>query len=350
MRARTAGQPSHNGTSAPTTTRLVGALTAVPGLIRQFGVDPAEVIAGAGLEPDVLDRPSNRIPYAGFARLLAEAAARTGCEHFGLLAGGAWHLPDLGAPGEIIRHSPTVGAGLEEFVTSQHRNSSGGVAFLVRRDGFADLGYAIHVVLDCSTAQYYDAVLAAAANFLGDLCGESWSPAEVLLPHSAPVDPAPFRQYFRAPVRFSAEFAAIRFPESTLAQPVAGADPARLARARAQVAAAGKATLVHQASRSLRTLLLRGKGSGDDVAQALAIHRRTLNRRLSAEGTTFQKVLDQVRCAVAKELLGDSDISIAEIAALLKYADYVSFTRAFKRWTRTSPGAWRKAARRGARG
>ncbi len=85
------------------------------------------------------------------------------------------------------------------------------------------------------------------------------------------------------------------------------------------------------------------------IAQALAIHRRTLNRRLSAEGTTFQKVLDQVRCAVAKELLGDSDISIAEIAALLKYADYVSFTRAFKRWTGASPGAWRKAARGGSR-
>jgi len=327
----------------------VGALTEVPALIRQFGVDPSEVIASAGLEPAVLDRPSNHIPYAGFARLLAEAAARTRCPHFGLLAGGAWHLADLGALGEIIRHSPTVGEGLEEFVMSQHLNSAGGVAFLVRRDGFADLGYAIHVALDYSTAQVYDGVMAAAANFLRDLCGESWSPAEVLLPHSAPADPAAFRQFFRAPVRFNAEFAAVRFPESTLAEAIADADPKRLARARAEVAAAGKATLAHQASRSLRTLLMHGRGSGDDVAQALAIHRRTLNRRLGAEGTTFQKVLDGVRCAVAKELLGDSDIPIAEIAALLKYSDYVSFTRAFKRWTRTSPGAWRKAARRGAR-
>lgn len=322
----------------------------MPALLRRFGVDPAEVIARAGLDPAVLDRASNRIPYAGFACLLAESAARTGCAHFGLLAGSEWHLSDLAATGEIMRHSPTVGEGLEEFVTIQHLNSAGGVGFLVRREGFADLGYAIHVPLDCSTAQVYDGVMAAATNFLRDLCGQSWSPAEVLLPHSAPADPTPFRQYFRAPVRFNAEFAALRFPEGTLAQPIAGADPARLARARAEVAAAGGATLVHQASRSLRTLLLHGKGSGDDVAQALAVHRRTLNRRLSAEGTTFQRVLDQVRCAVAKELLRDSDVSIAEIAALLKYADYVSFTRAFKRWTRASPGAWRKAARRGARG
>lgn len=112
--------------------------------------------------------------------------------------------------------------------------------------------------------------------------------------------------------------------------------------ARAQVQAAGRATIVQKASRALRTLLLHGKGSGDDVAQALAIHRRTLNRRLRAEGTTFRKVLDCVRFAVAKEMLEDSGVSIPEIAASLGYADYVSFTRAFRRWTGNTPGAWRK--------
>jgi AraC-like DNA-binding protein len=330
-------------------TRLVGALTAVPRLVRPFGVDPATVLAAAGLEPAALDRPSNRIPYAGFARLLQEAAARTGCAHFGLLAGGAWHLADLAAPGAIIRHSPTVGQGLEEFVVHQHLNNEGGVAFLVRRDGYADPGYAIHVPLDFSAAPVYDGGMAAAANFLRDLCGEEWNPSEVLLPRSAPVNPAPYRQFFRAPVRFSAEFAAVRFPEAMLAHPVAGADPGELARARAQVSAAGKATVMHQASRALRTLLLHGKGSGDDVAQALALHRRTLDRRLSAEGTTFQRVLDGVRDAVAREHLRDSNLSIAEIAASLGYADYVSFTRAFKRWTGTTPGAWREAARHQAR-
>lgn len=326
-------------------TRRVGALTAVPALVRQLGADPAAVFTAAGLDSAVLDSPSNRIPYAGFARLLNEAAARTGCAHFGLLAGAQWHLSDLGPTGEIIRHAPTLGDGLAEFVVHHHLNSAGGVSFLVRREGFADLGYAIYLPLDCSVAQVYDGMLAAAANFLREVCGESWAPAEVLLPHAAPADPAPWRELFRAPVRFNAEFAALRFPEGTLALAPPGADEGRLARARLALDAAGKATLVNQTARALRTLLLRGMGSGDDAAQALALHRRTLNRRLSAEGTTFQKVLDRVRGAVAKELLGDSDLAIPEIAAALAYADYVSFTRAFKRLTGTTPGAWRKSAR-----
>jgi AraC-like DNA-binding protein len=184
--------------------------------------------------------------------------------------------------------------------------------------------------------------MAACASFLRELCGREWNPSEVLLPRAKPADTAPYRHYFRAPLRFGAEFAALRFPEEWLARPVADADPARLGRARAQVDSAGQAKLVHMASRALRTLLLHGKSSGDDVAQALALHRRTLNRRLSAEGTTFQQVLDRVRFAVAKEMLQESALSIPEIAAALGYADYVSFTRAFKRWTGSPPGAWKK--------
>jgi AraC-like DNA-binding protein len=321
----------------------VGALTAVPGLIRSLGADPAPIIAGAGLAPGALDDPANRIPYECFARLLSEAAAHTGCPHFGLLAGGAWHLPDLGITGELIRHSPTVGQGLAEFIVHNYLNSAGGVAFLVRREGFVDFGYAIHIHVAASTAAIYDGVMAAGANILRDLRGREWSPSEVLLPRAKPADTAPYRRYFQAPVRFGSEYAALRFPEDVLEEAVEGADPAQLRRARVQVDAVRKETLVHMASRALRTLLLHGKSSGDDVAQALALHRRTLNRRLSAEGTTFQQVLDRVRFAVAKQLLGDSKLAIREIAAVLGYSDYVSFTRAFRRWSGTTPGAWRKS-------
>jgi AraC-like DNA-binding protein len=323
-------------------TRLLGALTDIPDLVRQLGADPAIVLADAGIDPGALDDPNGRIPYAHFARLLAAAAARTGCPHFGLLAGGAWHLSHLGMTGELIRHAPTVGEGLEEFVVFHHLNSGGGVAFLVKREGFADLGYAIHAPVAGSTAAIYDAVLAAAMNFVREIAGEEWCPSEVLLSHAAPADAAPYRQCFGTSVRFGAEFSALRFRGALLEQRNAGADPERLRLARAKVRAAGRATIVQGASRALRTLLLHGKGSGDDVAQELAIHRRTLNRRLGAEGTTFQKVLDTVRFTVAKEMLEDSRVAIPEIATALGYSDYVSFTRAFKRWTGNTPGAWRK--------
>ena len=326
-------------------TRLVGGLTCVPALIRQFGVDPAPILARARLSPGDLIDPARRIPYERLARLLSEAAARTGCPHFGLLAGRAASVSDFGLLGELMRNSPTVGQALRELVVHQHLNSEGALSFLLLQAGVVDLGYAIYAPIAESTFHIYDVALAVHMNAMCEICGEGWSPSEVFLPHSVPVDVAPYRQFFRAPVHFNAESCLLRFPASLLTRAVEGADPERLRLAQSQARAVGKAVIVESASRALRTLLLHGKDSGADVAQALAMHRRTLNRRLSAAGTTFQGVLDRVRFAVAKELLENSDIAVDSIAAALCYADLATFMRAFRRWTGTTPVAWRQSAR-----
>jgi len=323
----------------------VGALTSVPSLIRSLGADPAPIIAGAGLRPDALDHPSNRIPFAALTQLLSEAAARTGCAHFGLLAGRTWHLSDLGALGDIVRHAPTVGQALEEFVLLQHLHSGGAMALLLQRDGVVDLGYAIYDPHARSTLQMYDAAIAVALNMMREVCGEGFSPSEVFLPHTVPVDAAPYRKFFRAPLRFNAEVCSLRFPESVMRRPIEGADPERLRAALAQARAGGRAILVQAVYRTLRTLLLHGRSSGTDVARMLMMHRRTLNRRLSAEGTTFQRVLDEVRFALAKELLENSAVSMHDVAAALGYAGLTPFMRAFRRWSGTSPGEWRKSQR-----
>lgn len=325
--------------------RLVGGFGIVPALIRQFGQDPAPIIAAAGLDPGALESASNRIPHAGAMRLLNEAAARTGCPHFGLLLGRTWHLSDTGVAGELMRDSPTVGQALHELVVYQHLNSEGALVFLLEPGGVADLGYAVYVACAESAFQLYDAAIAAGVSLMRELCGDAWAPSEVFLAHSAPADVVPYRQHFRSPLRFDSEFCAIRFPSSWLAQPIEGADARRLRLARARADAADAADFVQRVSRALRRLLLHGKNSGADVAQALAMHRRTLNRRLRAEGATFQQILDRVRFAVAKELIEDTGIVMNDVAAALGYASLAPFMRAFRRWTGTTPGAWRQSAR-----
>ena len=323
--------------------RLVGAFSAAPMVIRQLGFDPAPMIAAAGLAPEVFDDPSNRIPYEGALRLLNEAAEQTRCPHIGLLLGRMWRVPDLGLLGELVRHSPTVGAALQEFVVHHHLNSEGALAFVVDRGSAVDLGYAVYLPFAGSYSQLYDGALAALASFFRELCGDDWSPSAVFFSHSAPADVTPYREYFQAPLHFSSDVCALRFDAKWMDWPVAGADTQRLRLARKRALAIGDATLVERVHRTLRTLLLHGRSSGADVAQSLAIHRRTLQRRLRAEGTTFQHVLDRVRFAVTKDLLEDSTATVIDISAALGYADDVSFIRAFRRWTGTTPGAWRES-------
>ena len=335
------GQPPAPSEAA---TQRVGGFTGLPALIRQLGADPDLLLEGAGLAPGALESPEGRASYAALGRLLRDAAAATGCPHLGLLAGRMWHLADLGLLGELVRHSPTVGEALRTLTVHQHLNNEAGLAFLTERGGFVDLGFAIYHPGVPGADLHYDSVLAGGCNFVRELCGPGWAPSEVFLSRAQPADVAPYRSAFKVTPRFDAEVCALRFPSRWMALPVAGADPARLRAAQASAESLGRGRLVEQVRRALRTLLVRGSASGDDVAQMLSMHRRTLNRRLHAEGTTFQRVLDEIRYAVARQLLSDTGAALDDIAASLGYSGVCPFMRSFRRWSGTTPGRWRREA------
>jgi len=276
--------------------------------------------------------------------LFLEGAKRTGCSHFGLLCGRAWNLSDMGLVGDLVRNSPTVGDALRTLTVYQHLNSGGGLAFLLQRGGAIDLGYAIYAPGAIGASQIYDAVMAGGCNFMRELCGNGWAPSEVFFTHAKPADVGPHRHLFMAPLRFDAEFCALRFPKHWLDRPVRDADAARLRIAQNKAAAAGRGELQQQVYRALRILLLHGQCAGDDVAQMLAMHRRTLNRRLKAEGTTLQATLDEVRFRVARELLMDTHVIIDDVAAALGYAGVSPFMRSFRRWSGTTPARWRRTS------
>ena len=70
----------------------------------------------------------------------------------------------------------------------------------------------------------------------------------------------------------------------------------------------------------------------------MAMSERTLHRRLEAEGTSFQKILDSARRDLAERYMDRKDLSLAEIAFMLGFSDQSSLFRASKRWFGTSPG------------
>lgn len=94
----------------------------------------------------------------------------------------------------------------------------------------------------------------------------------------------------------------------------------------------------------LAELLPRGKAAADDVALSLGISKRTLQRRLRAEGTNFQQQLNATREMLAKNYLLNTGYSVDEIAYLLAYQETNSFLRAFNIWTGQSVQQFRKNA------
>jgi AraC-like DNA-binding protein len=88
-------------------------------------------------------------------------------------------------------------------------------------------------------------------------------------------------------------------------------------------------------------LLPHGQAKVDVVAQKLGVSERTLARRLSEEGATFNDILQQLKASLAIRYLEDQDMPISEIAWLLGFEEASSFTHACRRWTGKSPREFR---------
>jgi AraC-like DNA-binding protein len=96
----------------------------------------------------------------------------------------------------------------------------------------------------------------------------------------------------------------------------------------------------------IATLLPHGQARRDVVAQKLGLSPRSLGRKLSAEGISFARILEELRIGLAKRYLSERDLSISRIAWLLGYTEVSAFSHAFRRWTGRAPRAdrsWRRS-------
>jgi AraC-like DNA-binding protein len=251
----------------------------------------------------------------------------------------------LGIVSLLARHSPDIGTAWRTTIERLHLHDRGAVITLEISGAFAVLGYSIYERDVVGSGQVHLLAIALAQRIMEGLCGGPWHAAEVHLPVRRPPGEAPFRRFFGAPPRFNAERAALVFPASLLKRPIPGADAAvrRAAEALAAHLERESSRAVGPAvRRALRALLVSGHASEDSVAAAFSMHRRTLNRRLRSERTTFRRLLDETRFEVARQLLRDTDAAIDHIASGLGYSGPTAFGRAFKRWSGLAPQAWRE--------
>src|SRR5207247_368016 len=92
----------------------------------------------------------------------------------------------------------------------------------------------------------------------------------------------------------------------------------------------------------LTPLLHTGGATMGAIASKLGLSRQSLFRKLKAEGVTFEQVLDGLRHTLALRYLNGEGLSVKETAFRLGFSEPASFSRAFKRWTGTSPAMVRR--------
>ncbi len=321
---------------------------AIPAVLRRLGHDPSAILLEAGLDPALFDDTRNLILLSGLGHLLGLCVTRTGCEEFGLLVGQRAGLHSLGLAGLLARYSPDVGTALQtlgEYMYLHH----GGTLTAVKTEGdTATLSYAIHQPGVESTDQIGDGSLAVLFNILREMCGPDWRPTEVHLARGRPLCPEPYEAFFGARLRFGTGQNALLFSAMWLGRrlPEVDADLQRLLKRQVEeIEARHCDSFPDQVRGVLQAALLTRRASADEVAALFSMHSRTLNRRLNRFDTSFRELVDEGRYAIARQMLENTSLDVTGIASALGYADASAFTRAFRRWSGTTPGAWRAGLR-----
>jgi len=326
-------------------------MSALQAVMEEHGFDGGAIIARAGIKPEALEGPGDFIRVSVLGDLLARCAEVASCPHLGISLGARAAVESLGIVGSLMRRCDTLGDAIRALEDHLQVLDRGTLVHLEMTDDAVVLGCLQYGSAGRGGGIIVESMLATICSALRELCGRDWVPSEVLLARRVPNDSNAFRSFFRAPVRFNQELTALVFPASHLRLRVSSADPElKLAFARAvgELKAIAPADLVDQLKRSLRKRLATGDCSCEKVSRRLSVHRRTINRHLKAAGTGFRTVLDELRFEVARQLVSDTELPLAQISAALNFSEPAAFTRAFARWSGgTSPQKWRHLDRAG---
>jgi len=232
-----------------------------------------------------------------------------------------------------------VGAALDVLLRLIELQDRAGIVTLRQRDAQVGLGYHLFEAGFPGVHHIQDATIAIGFNIMRSLLGRDWVPLRVTFAHRTPVSPEVYESFFGCPCQFDSLRTELLFPAGLLQAPLhedcalVGDDKCGSANAAADWSA--------QVRNATYQLLLSGGCSQQLIANHLQVSVRTLNRRLAVEGSSYVEALDRARFAISRMLLKETELSIKSIAELIGYTDAASFNRAFRRWTASTPMAWR---------
>ena len=332
--------------SADRLTTIGSAATLLARTLRAYGCDADDVFAQAGLDPAPAQPLDIRYPVTRLQVVWRLAVQYTGDPCFGLAVaeqmqpqalhglGFAWLTSDtlLDAVQRLVRYQRVIST-----VSDYRLRNMGAVLELSLNLGGE--GMHIHPVS-------IDAAMAVILRMCRLALQLPFQPTRIALRRERPTCADRFSAFFDCPIEFSAPLNALYFDADLLQQPLPSADP-ELARANDRVVIDylnrfDRETLSMQVRARLIDLLPSGQPTQGQVAEALHMSVRNLQRRLQAEGTGFKQLLDETRRELAVQYVRQAYRPLGEITYLLGFSEPSNFTRAFRRWTGATPMEFRQ--------
>lgn len=313
------------------------------------GVDVAGLLRDAGISRETVAELNGWVPVDAMARAWILASERATDVDFGLHAAETLPVGVYGVLEYATISSPTILDTLER-VTRYYRlmGAMSDMGLDVARDR-ARVTLRSVLSIDPARLRHYHeytfAFLVMRGRMLG---GDAVAPSEVRFAHPEPASTAEHARIFRAPVRFAQPTNELVVPRAVLDVPLRTANAAAsaaLQQAGETILGAGAVDALEATRAATRAALEGGDVSLEAVARRLGIGARTLQRRLREHGTSYARLLDDVRDETARRWIAQRTMSFGEIAFGLGFSEPSAFHRAFKRWTGLTPRDYQASAK-----
>lgn len=307
-------------------------LTNYSEVARAGGLDPGVMLARVGLSPAIENTPDLQIPVERVGRLLHESALLSGNEAFGLCMAESRRLSNLGAVGLLIRDQATLRGSLDVLMRYQVLLNGSLTLLLEERADVVVLREEVRSGRPLQpTRQRIELALGVMLRLMRQFLGAGWQPWRVHLAHPAPRDLRVHHRVLCSRIEFDSEFNGVVCARSDLDASNPWADPA-MARYAMQLLAPSvphrPAVLLEEVRRAVLLLLPDGRCTIEQVCEHLGLSKRTAQRVLALQGSTFSSVVNDVRRELATRHVLDSDRPLTEVALLLGF----SAPSAFSRW------------------
>lgn len=315
----------------------------------QRGVNAQALESAAGLAPGALAPLPESLPADVYVRLLEIGAGLANDPHFGLHVGQCVKLGTYTVYGLILLSCRDFGQVFEQTMRYEQLAHDLGRSSMTIEDGMAR--YTWHSNYGSAHRHLADSVFSGIRVFSNWLAGMKLPANQLTLTHDG--GPAELREeYVRVlgemPL-FGAQTNTASFTSAMLSWPVPNADVSLypVLQQHAEQLLQQRTTLQPSITQQVHAAIVANLSHGQvrlaSIAQELKLSPRTLQRKLSDAGSSFQLVLDQARFALARDYLRRPELSLVDIAFLLGYQEQSAFNHAFKEWAGVNPGAYRSS-------
>ncbi|HVH45406.1 MAG TPA: AraC family transcriptional regulator [Labilithrix sp.] len=321
-------------------------------VVARWGITADELFDGLDLDVKRLEEPLERVSLPLLDRLAVRARTLTREPALGVYLGMQMRVSAHGYLGFAAMTSSTVREALEIALRFAPTRTSAIVLRLHVDGDISSLVIDERVPLGAAQDIIILALMVGIEQIASALTGKHIEgSADVTFPR--PDDFERFDEIARGRIRFDQPVNQLLFPSSMLDLPIVLADPVARRLAQEQCERELDA-LGHRGNLAARVRALVPRPDGgfhslEEIAAMVHVSPRTLKRKLADQGTGFSELLEQQQRERALMLLRSPELSLENIAERVGYSDVANFTRAFRRWTGLTPGAYRRAATKPAR-